>query len=147
MKKLDIIIASDHVGIGLKRSIIKAMDDQIIFEDLGPFDSERCNYNEYASALSTNLRDSTKHKFGILVCGTGVGMSITANRYKGVRAVVCSEPYTAIMSRKHNDSNVLCLGSRVLGTEAALLIVQSWINTEFEAGRHQERLRLIDTYT
>ena len=80
---------------------------------------------------------------GIAICGTGLGISLAANKVKGVRACVCSEPYTAVMSRRHNDANVLCFGARVVGSELAKMIVDEWINAEFEGGRHQRRVDMI----
>ena len=141
-----ILIASDHVGFELKLHLLESLSSKISFTDLGPSSTDRCNYNDYAALLSSKIRASNEFTHGILICGTGVGMSIAANRHQGIRAVVCSEPYSAIMSRKHNDSNILCLGSRVLGTETAKFIILQWLNTEFDDGRHSARLSVIDTY-
>ena len=146
MNKEQILIASDHVGLPLKKFIVESMQNEIMFCDIGTNSNIRCNYNDYASSLSDKLRNSNVITKGILICGTGVGMSIAANRHKGIRAVVCSEPYSAMMSRKHNNSNILCLGSRVLGHELAKEIVNHWLNSSFDGGRHLERLDIIDHY-
>jgi ribose 5-phosphate isomerase B len=87
---------------------------------------------------------SGEYEKGILICGSGVGMSITANKIHGIRAVVCSEPYSAVLSRKHNNSNILCMGSRVVGEELAEMIVREWLAAEYEGGRHQNRLDMIN---
>lgn len=146
MTKDQILIASDHVGLSLKLFIIESMQSEISFCDIGTNTNERCNYNDFASSLSDKLRSSNIITKGILICGTGVGMSIAANRHKHIRAVVCSEPYSAAMSRKHNNSNILCLGSRVLGYELAKEIVSQWLKTSFDGGRHIARLDQVDQY-
>ena len=146
MAKEKVLIASDHIGLPLKLFLIEALRDDVTFYDNGTHSDERCNYNEYACLLSTKIRDSSQISKGILICGTGVGMAIAANRHQGIRAVVCSEPYSALMSRKHNDTNILCLGSRVLGHELAKEIVTHWLSTSFDGGRHAARLDLIDKY-
>ena len=146
MGKERVLIASDHIGLSLKSFLLDSLADFVFFDDIGTDSAERCNYNEYASTLSTKLRDSIEISKGILICGTGIGMSIAANRHKGIRAVVCSEPYSASMSRKHNNTNILCLGSRVLGHELAKEIVIQWLSTSFDGGRHAVRLDLIDKY-
>ncbi len=142
-----VLIASDHVGVPLKRFIIDSLKTSTDFIDIGTDSLDRCNYNDYASSLSEQVRSSTTASKGILICGTGIGMSIAANRHRGIRAVVCSEPYSAVMSRKHNNSNVLCLGSRVLGFELAKHIVDQWLATDFEGGRHTLRLNTLDQYS
>ena len=137
-----IIIGSDHGGFKLKNSIIEHLNNiGYVTKDVGCFDESSCDYPVYAQKVVQEVLD-TENK-GILVCGTGIGMSIAANRYKGIRASHCTDTYTAKMTRKHNDSNILCLGERITGEGLALDIVDIWLNTEFEGGRHQKRIDMI----
>ena len=138
-----IAIGSDHVGHPLKEEIKKYLDELgYAYQDFGAHSTERTDYPLFArdvtSAVTSNQAD-----LGILICGTGVGMSITANKVRGIRAVVCSEPYSAMLSRQHNNTNVLALGSRVIGPELARMIVKAWLEAEFEGGRHASRLEMI----
>jgi ribose 5-phosphate isomerase B len=138
-----IVIGSDHVGYPLKEEIKTYLNELgYTYQDLGAHSVQRTDYPLFArdvtSAISSNQAD-----LGILICGTGVGMSITANKVKGIRAVVCSEPYSAMLSRQHNNTNVLALGSRVVGPEVAKMIVKAWLEAEFEGGRHASRLEII----
>ena len=138
-----IIIASDHGGFSLKNSIINHIREQgIDIEDYGCYNSESCDYPIYAKEVANEVAKNKEVK-GILVCGTGIGMSIAANKIKGIRAAHCTDTYSAKMTRKHNDSNILCLGERVTGVGLALDIVDIWLNTEFEGGRHQKRIDMI----
>ena len=138
-----IAIGSDHVGYPLKEEI-KTYLEQLGYacQDFGAHSAERTDYplfaKEVTAAVSSNQAD-----LGILICGTGVGMAITANKVKGIRAVVCSEPYSAMLSRQHNNTNVLALGSRVIGPELARMIVKAWLEAEFEGGRHATRVEMI----
>ncbi len=138
-----IAIGSDHVGHPLKEEI-KAYLSELgyTYQDFGVHSAERTDYplfaKEVTSAISADQADA-----GILICGTGVGMAITANKINGIRAVVCSEPYSAMLSRQHNNTNVLALGSRVVGPELARMIVKGWLEAEFEGGRHASRLEII----
>ena len=109
---------------------------------MGCYSTESCDYPEIAQAVSKTVLD-TKGK-GILVCGTGIGMSIAANRYEGIRASHCTDTFTARMTRMHNNSNILCLGERITGAGLALDIVDIWLNTEFEGGRHKKRIDMIE---
>lgn len=138
-----IIIGSDHGGFNLKSEIIKYLNKlNIETEDLGCYSTESCDYPIIAKAVSEKvLRTGDR---GILVCGTGIGMSIAANRYNGIRASHCTDTFTARMTRMHNNSNILCLGERITGTGLALDIVDIWLNTEFEGGRHKKRIDMID---
>jgi ribose 5-phosphate isomerase B len=111
-------------------------------QDFGTNSAERTDYPLFAKQVTTAIT-SQQAQAGILICGTGVGMSITANKVKGIRAVVCSEPYSAMLSRQHNNTNVLTLGSRVVGPEVAKMIVKAWLEAEFEGGRHASRLAII----
>ena len=138
-----IAIGSDHVGYPLKEEIKKHLAELgYPFQDFGAHSEERTDYPLFAKDVTSAI-SSGKADLGILVCGTGVGMSITANKVKGIRAVVCSEPYSAMLSRQHNNTNVLTLGSRVVGPELARMIVKSWLDAEFEGGRHAARVEMI----
>ncbi|MBC1339864.1 ribose 5-phosphate isomerase B [Listeria welshimeri] len=140
---MKIAIGNDHVGIELKPIIIrflKELGHEV--EDFGTFTNERTDYPEYGKKVAENVA-AGKADLGILICGTGVGISIAANKVKGIRAVVCSEPYSAKLSREHNNTNILAFGSRVIGSEMAKMIVQNWLEAEFEGGRHQNRVTMI----
>lgn len=144
---MKIALGSDHAGYILKEALKKHLDDKgIEFKDYGTFKMDSCDYPEYAykvgQAITTEDAD-----LGILICGTGIGMSITANKIKGVRAALANNIEAAQMSRLHNDANVLCLGGRVLDEDAAIEIVETWLNTSFEGGRHQSRINLISQLT
>jgi ribose 5-phosphate isomerase B len=132
-------IASDHGGLSLKGALVVALKKEgHAVEDLGTHTTESCDYPDYAHALAKLVVDG-KVERGILVCGSGVGMSISANKHAGVRAVVCSDTYSAKMSRQHNDANVLCLGERVVGPGLAWDIVSIWLKETAEGDRHQKR--------
>ena len=140
MEKL--YIASDHGGFRLKNEIKEHLRIQDIeAEDLGCYTSESCDYPDFAHKLAYRILE--KGGRGILVCGTGRGMSIAANRHVGIRASHCTDTFSARMTRLHNDSNVLCLGERITGTGLALDIVDVWLRTEFEGGRHLRRVEKI----
>jgi len=139
-----IVIASDHAGVDLKARIVASVREtghQV--RDLGPADTRAVDYpdfgHEVAQAVATG-----EAKTGILICGTGIGMSMTANRHRGVRAALCHDAFTAEMARRHNDANVLCVGARVVGAGVAEQIVQVFLGTEFEGDRHQRRVEKID---
>jgi ribose 5-phosphate isomerase B len=141
-----IYIASDHVGVALKARITEVLKEKgELVEDLGPQSAERVNYTDFAKDLCARILADNDAK-GILICGTGIGMSMMANRHKGIRAAVCTHEYVAEMTRKHNDANILCLGSRVIGEELALAIVDKFLATEFEGGRHLVRVKQMDNY-
>ena len=141
--KKQIAIGSDHVGYPLKEEIKKYLDELgYAWQDFGAHSVERTDYPLFAKDVTAAVTNQ-QADLGILICGTGVGMSITANKVKGIRAVVCSEPYSAMLSRQHNNTNVLALGSRVIGPELARMIVKSWLEAEFEGGRHASRLEII----
>ena len=139
-----IAIASDHAGYDLKRILITfLLQEGREIEDLGPINSESVDYPDYGIKLAQTIVDGKVGK-GILVCGTGVGMSITVNRFPEIRGALCSDLYTAKLCREHNDSNVLVLAGRVIGIGLAQEIVRTWLNTPFEGGRHQRRLDKIE---
>jgi ribose 5-phosphate isomerase B len=138
-----IAIGSDHVGYPLKEEIKKYLEELgYPYQDFGAHSMERTDYPLFAKDVTSSIT-SDQADLGILVCGTGVGMSITANKVKGIRAVVCSEPYSAMLSRQHNNTNVLALGARVIGSELARMIVKAWLEAEFEGGRHAARVEMI----
>jgi ribose 5-phosphate isomerase B len=135
-----IALASDHVGIELKHYIMEYLDElQLEYEDFGTCTTDRCNYPEYALKAAKAVAKGSCEK-GIICCGTGVGISIAANKVKGIRCVVCSDCYSARLSREHNNTNMLALGSRVVGRDLALMIVKNWLEGEYEGGRHQKRV-------
>ena len=137
-----IIIGSDHGGFNLKNTIIKHLESNgIEVVDLGCHTPESCDYPIIAQAVAKEILATNSR--GILICGTGIGVSIAANRFDGIRASHCTDTFTARMTRMHNDSNILCLGERVLGVGLALDIVDVWLNTPFEGGRHQKRIDMI----
>ncbi len=137
-----ILIGSDHGGYNLKNEIIKHLEaNGYDVKDFGCFSTESCDYPVIAKEVARAVLE-TGNK-GILVCGTGIGMSITANRFDGIRASHCTDTFTARMTRMHNDSNILCLGERITGAGLAMDIVDIWLKTEFEAGRHLKRINMI----
>ena len=142
MEKL--VIASDHAGFELKESISAFLHQKGIgFEDLGPENSDRVDYPDYGIHVAQAILDK-KVERGIVICGTGVGMSIVVNRFPGIRGTLCSDLFTAKMCREHNDSNILIMGGRVIGKGLAQEIVKTWLETKFEGGRHQKRLDKIE---
>ena len=139
-----IAIGCDHVGFELKTHITEHLQGKgISIKDFGTHGTQRTDYPVFGKAVAEAVTSGECEK-GILICGTGVGISIAANKVKGVRAVVCSEPYSALLSRRHNDTNILALGSRVVGRDLALMIVDAWLGGEFEGGRHQGRIDMLE---
>ncbi len=139
-----LVIASDHAGFELKESVKEYLKGQgIAFEDLGPHNSDRVDYPDFGIKLAQAVSENEDLK-GIVICGTGIGMSIVVNRFPKIRGTLCSDVYTAKLSRQHNDSNVLVLGGRVVGKGLADEIVATWLDTPFEGGRHSDRLNKID---
>ncbi len=137
-------IGSDHAGLELKQALVKELEARgYQLKDFGTNSAASCDYPDFAHALASAIEQGELQQ-GILVCGTGVGMSIAVNRHRGVRAVVCSEPFSARASRQHNDANVLCLGARVVGVGTALDIVDAFLRAEFEGGRHTGRVSKIE---
>lgn len=136
-------IGNDHSALELKAEIVDFLKEKgYEIVDYGTNSPESCDYPVYGEKVARGVVAGEVEK-GILICGTGLGISLAANKVDGIRAVVCSEPFTAKMSRAHNDCNILSLGARVVGTELAKMIVDTWLNTEFEGGRHQRRVDLI----
>lgn len=140
-----IAIACDHAGHSLKTVVLKLLQElQVPVTDLGCASAtESVHYPLYGKKVVDALLARPRLR-GILICGTGLGMSIVANRFSGIRAALCHDIYTAILSRRHNDSNLLVLGGRIIGPDLGKEIVRAWLQTPFEGGRHQERLNLIE---
>ena len=136
-----IILGSDHGWFNLKTRIQEYLAQKgFEIEDLGCYNRESCDYPIIAQKVAQRVLETQER--AILICGTGIGMSIAANRFKGIRASHCTDTYTAKMTRMHNESNILCLGERVTGEGLSLDIVDIWLNTEFEAGRHLNRINM-----
>lgn len=140
---MKIAIGCDHVGFILKPLIISHLKNRgVDIIDKGTHSESRTDYPIYAEAVARAVV-SGEADLGILICGSGIGISIAANKVHGIRAVVCSEPYSAKLSRQHNNTNILAFGSRVIGAELAKMIVDEWLNAEFEGERHQTRVNMI----
>ena len=141
---MSIIIGSDHGGFILKNKIIEHLKFKgYSLLDIGCYSTESCDYPVIAQELTQKVLEDDSN-LGILVCGTGIGMSIYANKVKGIRASHCTDTFSARLTRQHNKSNVLCLGERITGQGLALDIVDEWLNAEFEGGRHQKRVDMIN---
>ncbi|RPI81093.1 MAG: ribose 5-phosphate isomerase B [Chloroflexi bacterium] len=139
-----VAIGSDHIGYVLKEEIISFLQETgIEYIDVGASSSERTDYPLYAK-LVANLINSGQAELGILICGTGVGMSISANKIPGIRAVVCSEAYSAEFARRHNNANVLCFGSRVVAGGLARTLIKAFLSAAYEGGRHACRVDMIN---
>lgn len=137
---MNISVGSDHGGFELKQLIVAYLREQgHEVRDAGCDSPESVDYPDFAFKVCEHVRSGTCEQ-GILICGTGIGMSIAANRHREIRAALCHESFTARMSREHNNANILCLGGRVVGPELAMDIVREWIRTDFAGGRHQRRL-------
>ncbi len=140
---MKLVIASDHGGFSLKQEIIKFLEsNNFIIEDLGPYNSDSVDYPDYAGLVAKRVAEGSADR-GILVCGTGIGMAIAANKFKGIRAAAINDLLSARLSREHNNLNVLCLGGRVLGTTLAEEIVLTFLKTPFAGGRHEKRVNKI----
>jgi len=138
-----IIIASDHAGFLMKEKVkIFLNKSKIKSLDLGTFSEERVDYPDYAKKLALSVKK--KSSFGILICGSGIGVSIAANRFKKIRAAVCYNQLSASLARKHNNANVLCLGARLISLKNVQKIVYTFISTKFEGGRHTTRVKKLD---
>ncbi len=138
-----IVIGNDHAGIELKKHIMKYFDENNIkYINTGCNDGEKCEYPNAAKKACDMIVEGKAEK-GILICGTGIGISMAANKVKGIRAAAVSDYFSAKYTRLHNDANVLCIGARVVGDEYALELINVFLNTEFEGGRHQARVDLI----
>ena len=141
MKK--IFISSDHAGFNLKEQIKKKFSKKFLFQDMGTNDSKKSvNYPDYAHKLSKKVSNNSKN-IGILVCGSGMGMSMAANKHKKIRAAVCYSVKNAKLSRLHNNANIITLGSRLTNKNTAFKCIEVFINTKFEGGRHKKRVKKI----
>ena len=139
-----VAIASDHAGLELKLVLTQTLTRLGVgFVDLGTHTSASTDYPDYAHAVASGVAEA-RFQMGVLVCGSGIGMSMAANRHRGVRAALCTDSYSARMARQHNDANVLCLGSRVVGSGLAESILEAFLAAEFEGGRHQARVAKIE---
>jgi len=140
---MNLAIGCDHTAYEYKLEIIRYLEEKgHTVTDYGTYSSESCDYPVYGEKVGRAVA-SGEQELGILICGTGVGISLSANKIKGIRACVCSEPYTAELSRRHNDANIIAFGARVVGIEVAKTIVDAFLNAEFEGGRHQRRVDMI----
>lgn len=138
-----IAIASDHGGYKLKQEIIKHFQEEgIAYEDLGTYSEESVNYPDFAALVAKSVQRK-EAEYGVLICTAGVGMSITANKFKGIRCALVHDEHTAKYARLHNDSNVIALGSKEVTVEDAIRFVDIYLQTEFEGGRHETRVNLI----
>lgn len=140
---LKIAVGSDHGGFELKEKIVEYLKlNKFEFKDFGTFTSESCDYPKIAKTVALEV-DGGNFNRGIIVCGSGIGVSIMANRFKNVRAALCWDLTTAKLSRSHNDANILCLGQRVTDEKLVLEMVDLWLKAEFEGGRHQRRVDML----
>ena len=134
---MKIYIGCDHAAYDEKEELKKYLTDFIDVEDMGPFSDERCNYPTFASHVARKVQ---KEGRGILLCGSGIGVSMVANRFKGIRAALCRTPKEAILSRQHNDANILCIGARVSSMDDIKAMVNAWVKEDFQEGRHAQRI-------
>ena len=138
-----IALASDHAALEMKAAVKELLDEMgLSYRDFGTDTEKSCDYPVFG-ARAAHAVASGECDRGIVICGTGIGMMLAANKVDGIRCVVCSEPYSAEMSRRHNDANMLAFGARVVGVELAKMIVRTWLTTPFEGGRHQRRVDML----
>lgn len=139
-----IAIGCDHGGFALKQEVMRHLDELgLAYKDFGTYSEESCDYPIYGEAVARAVADG-EYERGILICGTGIGISISANKVKGIRAALCGDCYSAEMTRRHNDANVLALGAGITGPNLAKRMVEVFLNTEFEGGRHARRVGQLD---
>lgn len=139
-----IYIGADSAGYTLKGELITYLESKgYQITDCGTDSTASCHYPDFAAAVCKGVKSDIDGSFGILVCGTGIGMSMCANKYDGIRAAVCSDTYSAKMTRAHNDANVLCMGARVIGSCLAIDILDSFLSAEYEGGRHAIRVAMM----
>ncbi len=143
-KKIDVLLGADHAGFDLKAQLGRYLSERgFAWADAGTFGPEAVDYPDLAFQVAEAVK-AGRAKRGILICGTGVGMAMAANRIPGIRAALCNEVFTAKMARAHNDANILTLGSRVVGIGLAKMIVDTFLETPFERGRHLRRIRKLE---
>ncbi len=141
---MKIAIGADHGGYPLKDAVIAHLTKNgYECVDFGTYSPERCDYPVYGEKAARAVANG-ECDLGVLICGTGIGISLAANRVKGIRAAVCSEPYSAQLTREHNNANIICFGARVVGEGMALMIVDAFLNAKFMGGRHAERVAMLD---
>ncbi len=142
---MKIIIGSDHAGYPMKEKVTARLRERgVQVEDIGTYREEAVDYTDFGKKVARKVSDGSFDR-GILICGTGLGMSMVANRFRGVRAALANDLFSAIMSRRHNDSNIMAMGGRLIGDTLAFQLVDTWLETPFEGGRHQRRLEKMDT--
>ncbi|HHT16366.1 MAG TPA: ribose 5-phosphate isomerase B [Papillibacter sp.] len=140
-------IGSDHGGFELKKALLDVLNKQgIEVKDFGTYSCDSCDYPAIAGDVCRAILSGECDR-GVLICGTGIGMSMAANRFSGIRAALCSEPYSAEMTRRHNDANILVLGARVIGPGLAEKILDIYLNTPFDGGRHARRVTMLEQVT
>ena len=140
---MKIVIGNDHAATDMKKEIMAYLEEKgYEVLNVGTDGYESVDYPDFAKKVCDAV-NSKEADLGIAICGTGVGISLACNKVKGIRCCVCSEPYSAIMSRRHNNSNIIAFGARVIGSEMAKMIVDGWLNAEFEGGRHERRVKMI----
>ncbi len=141
---MNLIVGSDHAGYPIKEKVSAFLQERgIAVEDVGTYGEKSVDYTDFGKKVARKVSDGTFER-GILICGTGLGMSMVANRFRGVRAALANDLFSAIMSRRHNDSNILVMGGRLIGDMLALQLVETWLDTPFDGGRHQRRVEKID---
>jgi ribose 5-phosphate isomerase B len=141
---MKVIVGCDHAGFPLKVKVKTLLEDMgHTVEDVGCYSEDSVDYPVYGKEVAAGVAGGGFPR-GILICGSGLGMSMVANRFKGVRAALCNDLYSAVLSRRHNDANILVLGGRLIGSDLAAEIVVTWFNTEYEGGRHQPRVLQLD---
>lgn len=135
-----IAIGCDHAALEAKQKLIAYLEQKgLICKDFGTYTADSCDYPDFAYPVAKSVQSGESEK-GILICGTGIGMSITANKVKGIRCALCSDSFSAEMTRRHNDANILAMGARVISVEKMIELAEIFLNTPFEGGRHQRRL-------
>ncbi|NLC10741.1 MAG: ribose 5-phosphate isomerase B [Firmicutes bacterium] len=145
MSNKKIVLASDHAGFSLKEELRRYLEDKgYLLEDYGAFASEPVDYPDYALKAARAVA-ARKFQLGILICGTGIGMAIVANKIPGIRAACCQDCFSARAAREHNDANILTLGARVIGPGLAMMVVENFLEASFQGGRHQRRLEKISS--
>ncbi len=138
-----IALACDHAAVGMKKEIIKLLDEMgLTYKDFGTYTEESCAYPVFAARAARAVASGECDR-GIVICGTGIGISIAANKVRGIRCGLCSDPLSAELTRRHNDANMLAFGARIVGVELAKAIVRTFLTTEYEGGRHQARVDML----
>lgn len=138
-----IVIGCDHAALDMKTKVISHLEERgMSVLDMGTYTKDSCNYPDYASAVCEKIQ-AGEFELGILICGTGIGMSMAANKHNGIRAACCSDTFSAKATRQHNNANVLCFGERVVGLGLALEIVDAFVNEEYLGGRHEARVQML----